>query len=139
MEINESIFKLIGELEYIIGNQVYSKSYINAGGCFVNDYQYRYPVRVSLNGNKNVSRDKVNYKVHEELLYRTYFNRTTNEWVTEPFYKPSTDMASIIDTMYYAFGAHYLYIGDGLVKILEFLENRYGINFNQLEEKLQGK
>ena len=34
-------------------------------------------------------------------------------------------------------GSNHLYIGDGIVKVLEFLEDRYNIDFNQLEDELE--
>lgn len=37
--------------------------------------------------------------------------------------------------MQYRFGKYKLLIGDGLTEILQFLENRYNIDFNELEEK----
>lgn len=36
--------------------------------------------------------------------------------------------------MHYAFGSNHLYIGNGLIKALEFLEDRYGLDMNELEK-----
>ncbi len=38
--------------------------------------------------------------------------------------------------MKYRFGSNELYIGKGLIKVLEFLEERYGVDFHQLESPL---
>lgn len=35
-----------------------------------------------------------------------------------------------IDNLVYRFGSNYLYIGQALVKILELLEEEYGLDFN---------
>ena len=40
-----------------------------------------------------------------------------------------------IQTMKYKFGSNHLYIGDGIVDALKFLEEKYDINFNELEQK----
>ena len=37
--------------------------------------------------------------------------------------------------MKYKFGSNHLYIGDGIVKVLEHLENVYGLDFNALEDQ----
>ena len=37
--------------------------------------------------------------------------------------------------MKYAFGSNHLYIGDGLVEVLKYLEEIYNIDFNELEQK----
>ena len=36
--------------------------------------------------------------------------------------------------MKYKFGSNELYIGKGIIGILEYLEKRYGLDFNQLEK-----
>lgn len=40
-----------------------------------------------------------------------------------------------VDSMFYKFGYNELQIGMALTNMLEFLENRYGLNFNELENK----
>ena len=44
-----------------------------------------------------------------------------------------------IDDMYYDFGANRLYIGDALAEVLEYLEDRYHIDFTELEKKEMAK
>ncbi|MEE1173208.1 MAG: hypothetical protein U0K87_12735, partial [Ruminococcus sp.] len=44
--------------------------------------------------------------------------------------------AESITYMKYKFGSNELYIGKGIIGILEYLEKRYGLNFSQLEENL---
>lgn len=35
--------------------------------------------------------------------------------------------------MKYVFGANHLYVGDGIVEILNYLEETYNLDFNELE------
>lgn len=39
-----------------------------------------------------------------------------------------------IKTMKYVFGANHLYVGDGIVEILNYLEETYNLDFNKLEQ-----
>ncbi len=71
MKINDNIFELISEMEYIISNNTLSKNtFINAG-LSVDDYGYRYPVRISLDGDKEESKTQIREKVHtyEQVSY----------------------------------------------------------------------
>ena len=45
----------------------------------------------------------------------------------------STDEAL---SLKYKFGSNHLLIGRGIVSVLDFLEKRYDINFNEMEEEL---
>ena len=38
-----------------------------------------------------------------------------------------------INTIKYKFGSNHLFIGKGLMNVLDYLEKRYNINFNELE------
>lgn len=42
-----------------------------------------------------------------------------------------------LGTLHYEFGANALYIGDALDQILDFIEKRYDINFDYMEENYQ--
>jgi hypothetical protein len=44
-----------------------------------------------------------------------------------------------ISNIEYIFGANHLYIGSGLLDTLKFLEKRYGLDFNNLEEDYLNK
>lgn len=131
MTINENIFKLISEMEYIVGNQTLSKSTFIGAGSVADDYAYRYPVRISLDGNQEESKTQIRGKVHTyKEVYKAYDNTTKQMKVI----KTMNTTPDMIGTMYYAFGSHKLYIGDALIKILEYLEKRYGIDFNDMEK-----
>ncbi|KIR02534.1 hypothetical protein P261_01349 [Lachnospiraceae bacterium TWA4] len=111
MYLNKNTVKLICELEYLVGKQCYNpKSYDGwkkKEGC-----SFRYPI--------------------------TFYEKSTDKnprkigWnITEC----SDDFSpKLVETMKYQFGSNHLFIGKGLTDVLEFLENRYGINFEELEE-----
>jgi hypothetical protein len=40
--------------------------------------------------------------------------------------------------MKYKFGSNHLFVGEGIRKILEELESRYGLDFNKLEKQKNG-
>ena len=109
MEIDNNIAELISELEYIIGNQCYNPKSYN-GYTGEEGAEFRYPV--------NVYRD----------------NNLSKSWSRVKELTPKE-----VDTMRYHFGANHLYIGQGLTKVLEYLEKRYDIDFNQLENKIEEK
>ena len=37
-----------------------------------------------------------------------------------------------IGTLHYKFGANYLFVGNGLINVLNYLENRFGLDFDEL-------
>ena len=67
---------------------------------------FRYPVYTSKNKQESKHRGKVSLSPNEVLSLK------------------------------YKFGSNHLLIGRGIVSVLSFLEKRYGIDFNELEEKL---
>lgn len=110
MKVDKNIVELVCDLEYTIGNQTYNPNSYNGWtgeeGC-----SFKYPV---------------NYCVDETALE----NRTISKTKSRIQYID----VECIRTMKYAFGSNHLYIGNGIVKALKFLEDRYGIDFNELEE-----
>lgn len=109
MIIDNNMAALICELEYIIGNQTYNPNSYNGWtgeeGC-----GFKYPV--------NYCRNKEELNNHQLTKTKIQINQIAPECV---------------GTMKYAFGSNHLYIGDGLVKVLEHLEDLYGIDFKALE------
>ncbi len=111
MIVDKKIAKLVCELEYRIGRHTYNPNSYNGwtgeSGC-----GYRYPIYYCKNKedfeNRELTKD---YIIIREL---------------DPEY---------IQTMKYKFGSNHLYIGDGIVDALKFLEEKYDINFNELEQK----
>lgn len=105
MKQTKDMAELISSLEHIIGNHCYNPNSYD-GYTGIEGKQFRYPVNV--------------YQNDEARRYRG---------------KISPLEPSEINSIKYHFGSNHLYIGKGLVDILEFLEDRYGIDFNELEEK----
>ncbi len=111
MKVDKNIAELICTLEYKMGKQTYNPNSYNGWtgeeGC-----GFKYPV--------NYCRNKKDLDAHK--LTKTKF--------------PIQYIApECISTMKYAFGSNHLYVGDGIVSILNYLEEIYNIDFNKLEQK----
>ena len=114
MKVNKKMTKLICKLECIIGKQTYNPNSYNGWtgeeGC-----SYKYPV--------SYCRSKTEFGERKIIKERYIYD-------IEP---------ECIKTVKYVIGSNHLYIGDGIVKVLEFLEERYNIDFNKLENEIEGK
>lgn len=122
MKINENIAKLICKLEYKIGSQCYNPNsydgWTGADGC-----EFRYPVHIYP---KKGADDpvKIRDEISKSYIYQYYQGEYTEQ---------------NIRSMKYKFGSNHLFIGCGLIDVMEFLEERYGIDFNSLEDEYQKK
>ena len=114
MKVNKEMTKIICKLESIIGKQTNNPNSYNGWtgeeGC-----SYKYPVSYC-RSKTELSERKI---IKERYIYDI-----------EP---------ECIKTVKYVIGSNHLYIGDGIVKVLEFLEERYNIVFNQLEDEFVKK
>lgn len=98
--------RVLQELERLVGNQTYNASIQNwgPGGVFLGEgREYRYPVTMI-----NAQGDKLK---RPSLLG----NDVSGEMIKGAFY---------------AFGANRLHIGMGLLKVIEYLEQNYGLNLD---------
>lgn len=111
MQLNKNTSQLICELEYLLGKQTYNPKSYN-GWTGEEGKEYKYPV--------NYCKSKKDLKAHE---------------LTKTKYEIETIAPECIGTMKYIFGSNHLYVGDGLVEILNYLEKVYDLNFNDLENK----
>ena len=110
MKIDETTAKLICELEYLVGSECYNPNSYD-GWTGIAGKEYRYPV---------YALDK---EGDEELTkFRGNVGRHADEFTEKT-----------IRTMKYKFGSNHLFIGNGILNILDTLEKRYGIDFNDLE------
>lgn len=109
MKNTQNIANLITRLEYEIANSCYNPNSYD-GYTGEEGCEFRYPVWVYQNG--------------EEERYRGVINNL----------KPEE-----INTIKYKFGSNHLFIGEGLIKILEYLEERYQIDFDKMEKKFKKK
>ena len=107
MKINKLIQPIV-DLENLIGNQCYNSNIQNyRWGEWVGDgREFKYPI-------KYLCRDG---SLKKEKYMKKDFN------------------ADEIMSAFYPFGANDLYIGKSIFKLLDYLENRYGLNFVELEE-----
>lgn len=116
MKLNKTMAKLVCDLEYLIGGECYNPNsydgWTGDEGC-----GFRYPVYVYP--------DKT---AEEPMKIRG------NVADRVPDISPEA-----ISTMKYKFGSNHLFIGEGIVKILNELETRYGIDFNELETQNKKK
>lgn len=115
MIVDKNIANLIGVLEYKIGCETYNPNSYNGWtgetGC-----GFKYPL--------NYCKSKADLEARQLTKTRICIEHIDPECV---------------GTMKYAFGSNHLYIGDGLVNVLKYLEEIYGIDFNMLEEKRKRK
>ena len=106
MKLDQNIANLIFELEEIIASECYNKHSVD-GWTGIVGLEYRYPVHVRRHL-EDKSGDVIRSRVSGD--------------------------ASAPQTMYYHFGANQLFIGSGITKLLELLEQRYDLNLNELED-----
>ena len=114
MIIDDKIAEVVAHLEYEIAKQTYNPNSYNGWtgdeGC-----RFAYPVRCC-----GCKEDLEAHKLHK-------------------CYKIDHLEPECINTMRLQFGSNHLYIGKGLVDSLNYLEDRYGLDFNKLEEKRLAK
>lgn len=114
MKLQKERISLISDIEYKIGNSCYNGDSYNGWteeyGC-----SFRYPIV---------------YETKEEGKVYTWKTRGKIEWTNR------IDDSNI-KTVCYRFGANELCIGAAIVDVLEMLEERYGIDFNELEKKYE--
>lgn len=106
MKLSRPIIKLICELESIIGNECYNPNSLN-GFTLEEGCSFRYPV--------------------------TYVDKDDKECKTKSMIR---DMdKDRLDSIHYKFGSNQLEIGHALVKVLETLERKYDLNFDELVKR----
>lgn len=117
MKVTDNIADLIFELEQLIGKECYNPNSLNGytgdEGC-----SYRYPVYAYPN-ESSTELQKFRHRINGEYAWYPHVD---------------TEMVSSLN---YRFGSNHLYIGKGLTNVLEYIEKRYGIDFDELEEKIR--
>lgn len=107
MEKTQNIADLIAKLEYLIADSCYNPNSYD-GYTGEEGCAFRYPVWV-------------------------YQNEKFNK-----YYGNIKDLTpEQISTIKYKFGSNHLFIGDGLMNVLDYLEKRYDINFDAMEKKIK--
>lgn len=106
MKLTKKTIDLVCELEEIIGNECYNPNSLN-GWTLEEGCSFRYPVTYE---DKDGLEMKVRYRI--------------------------TDMdKDRINSMRYKFGSNNLFIGSAVIRVLERLEQKYGLDFNDLCKK----
>ena len=114
MQLTKDMCKLIAELEYLIGSECYNPNSYD-GWNNIEGREFRYPI--------NVPNDKGEYlKIRDNIIYSFYL-------------KEDDITPDAMSYMKYKFGSNELFIGKGIIKVLDYLEKRYDIDFNALEKK----
>ena len=114
MKLNDITCKLIADLEYIIGSECYNPHSYD-GWNDIEGCDFRYPV--------NVPTEEGNYGRVRGNINDSYYSQVVNS-KTIPFIK-------------YKFGANELFIGRGIINLLEYLEERYHISFSDMEAQME--
>lgn len=103
MKLTKKTIQLICDLERLIGDECYNPNSYD-GWTLEEGKDYRYPI--------------------------TYTNSDGEEQKTKYTVK-NIDKKSV-NTMHYKFGSNNLFIGIGLQNVLEYLENKFDLDFDEL-------
>lgn len=106
MKLKKATIELICELERIVGGSCYNPNSFD-GWTLEEGRSFRYPVTYQDKNGKNF---KTKYSV--ENMDKEHIN-----------------------SMRYVFGSNNIFIGSAIVKILERLEQKYDLNFDELVKK----
>lgn len=113
MKITPEIIDLICQLEFLVGKETANKK--SRGN-------YKYPLTTKVYRLWDVVLDKDGWS-HDFTFPIEYSNGDFDFGGDEEF----------IQTMRYVFGVNRLYIGKALVNVLSYLEDRYSLDFAELE------
>ncbi len=112
MKLTTKLCKVIADLEYLIGSECYNPNSYD-GWNDIDGCDFRYPISIP-NSNGEYSKIRCN--------------------INEAHFIDIQDInVDMIKYMKYKFGSNELFIGNGLIKALEYLEKRYDLDFSELE------
>lgn len=118
MKLTKKMCKVIADIEFIIGRECYNPNSYD-GWNDIEGCAFRYPINVP---NENGEFTKVRSKITESIL------------LDQKDITPKS-----IPYIKYRFGSNELFVGRGIINTLEYLEKRYGIDFNELEKNVTKK
>lgn len=118
MKLTKKMCRVIADIEYLIGSECYNPNSYD-GWNDIEGCSFRYPINVP---NENGKYTKIRTKITESYLL-----------------KQADITPKSVTYMNYKFGSNELYIGIGIISTLEYLEERYSIDFNELEKKVNKK
>ena len=130
MKLTKKTAKLVCDLEYLIGSRCYNANSYNGWtgdeGC-----DFRYPVKVEIGYTpKRMKVDERGF-VREDL---NEYKIRGNVYSSHPEIRPKD-----VISLKYKIGSNELYIGAGIIDILDFLEERYNLDFVELEKNRKSK
>ena len=114
MKLTKKMRRVVADIEYIIGSECYNPN-SHDGWNDIDGCDYRYPINVR---NRDGEFVKIRNNINETYLLDE---------------KDIT--ADSIKYMKYKFGSNELFIGLGIINALEYLEERYGLDFVEMEKK----
>lgn len=104
MKFTNEMCKMIADLEYLIGSECYNPNSYD-GWQDIDGCDFRYPINVPDDeGEYTKVRSNIN---RSKLIVSENINENTVKY------------------MKYKFGSNELYVGKGLIKVLEYIEKRY--------------
>ena len=103
MKLTKKTIQLICDLERRIGDGCYNPNSYD-GWTLISGRDFRYPITYT-------DKDGIERKSWSTLQNMDQKN---------------------IGTLHYKFGANYLFVGNGLINVLNYLENRFGLDFDEL-------
>ena len=116
MKVTREVYKIIADLEYIIGSECYNpNSYDGWNG--IEGCAFRYPINI-----QNIEGNYVKIKGNINDSYLLNIDDVSEK---------------ALICMKYKFGTNQLYIGRGILNVLNYLEDRYSISFNELEKNIK--
>ena len=115
MELNNKMSNVIADLEYLIGSECYNPNSYD-GWNDVEGCEFRYPISIRKKSGEFI-------KIRHNINTSTLLNK--NDITSDS-----------LKYMKYKFGSNELFIGLELINILEYLEDRYDLDFNELEQHL---
>lgn len=113
MELTKEMCKVIADLEFLIGSECYNPNSYD-GWNDIEGCDFRYPISFP---DKKGEYKKIRMNINRSIM-------VDDEDITK----------SSVTYMKYKFGTNELFVGKGIISILKYLENRYGIDFNELEQ-----
>ncbi len=113
MKLSKSMCKMIADIEFLIGSECYNPNTYD-GWNDIEGCDYRYPINVP---NRDGHYTKIRLNINETSLI-------SSEDITP----------DAVKYMKYKFGTNELFVGLGIIKVLQYLEERYGLDFDELEQ-----
>ena len=114
MKLNKELASVLADMEYLIGKECYNPNSYD-GWNDIEGCDFRYPVTLRF-----PERDcfiKCRDNINDKML----------------IYEDEKELIEALTFMKYKFGSNELFIGKGLQNVLNYLEDRYGLDFAELE------